>query len=248
MRADTILLMDAGNSRIKWGVERAGEIGFGESIASQAPLSDTVLDSHWGGLERPVTVALASVAAKQVDDAIIAWVSNRWQLDVRKICACRQMAGVVNGYENPSALGVDRWLGLLAAHSLAPAGPVCVADCGTAITMDLLDAGGNHRGGVIAPGLTMMQTALVQGTDRLTTVSPGGHQGLGINTAGAIAAGVTGAAVGLIEHFMHKYGRDGTLLLTGGDASAIAAELSFPYRLEPHLVLMGLSIAVSSES
>jgi type III pantothenate kinase len=248
MTADGSLLLDVGNSRIKWGVAREGRIDVGEPLSSRLPLSNALLDRHWGGLARPVAVALSSVAANKLDEAISDWVAERWRLEVRRVCAGERMAGVVNGYENPSALGVDRWLGLLAARSLAPTASVCVADCGTAITLDSLNADGRHQGGVIAPGLNLMRTALVQGADRLATAFDAGHQGLGKTTAGAIAAGVTGAAVGLIEHFMQQYGHDSTLFLTGGDAPYLATELNLPYRLEPHLVLMGLSIAVSDKS
>ncbi|WP_194270075.1 type III pantothenate kinase [Candidatus Methylospira mobilis] len=246
MTADRILLLDAGNSRIKWGFAREGQqIEAGKAIPARLPFSHALLDRHWGELARPSAVALASVAARRIDDAVIAWVAERWRLEVRRISACKQMSGVINGYEDPSALGVDRWLGLLAAHRLSPASPACVADCGTAITLDWLDADGKHRGGVIAPGLNMMRTALAQGADRLSMAHHGSHQGPGKTTADAIAAGVSGAAIGLIEHFMQQYGRDCALFLTGGDAPHIAAGLNLPHRLEPNLVLMGLSIAVS---
>lgn len=248
MAADTILLLDAGNSRIKWGVAQDGDISVGEPLPSQALLSRELLDRCWAQMDRPAVVALASVAGKQVDDTLCAWVSDHWRRDVCRITACKRTAGVVNGYQNPEQLGVDRWLAMLAARSLVPSDSVCVVDCGTAITLDVLDVDGQHRGGVIAPGLTMMKQALARGTDRLTVIDQADYQNLGTTTAAAIATGVMGAALGLIEHFMQKYGMNSTLLLTGGDAPRIATALSLPHRQEPHLVLKGLLIAASDYS
>jgi type III pantothenate kinase len=124
--------------------------------------------------------------------------------------------------------------------------PACIADCGTAITVDLLDAEGRHLGGLIAPGLTLMMQALTQRAQGLQMAN-GSYQGLlARNTAAAMLSGARHAGVGLIERTLRETGRllgcEPHLVLTGGDAETVAAELSVPYALAPGLVLQGLLI------
>lgn len=237
------LLVDIGNSRIKWGLGENGRVDAGPPFAAEcAPLMGE-LDRQWGGLPAPASVVVSNVAGSEIGACLQNWVGRRWGLPVRFVLPEACAYGVVNGYENPEQLGVDRWVCLVAARHAHPL-PACIADCGTAITVDALDACGNHLGGLIAPGLTLMQQALIQRTQGL-------HQGEGVysgllagNTAAAMMNGARQAGVGLIERTLRAAGRllgcEPHLVLTGGDAQTIAAELSVPYALAPNLVLQGL--------
>jgi type III pantothenate kinase len=150
-----------------------------------------------------------------------------------------QAFGVVNAYQQPERLGVDRWLSLVAVWQQYQVS-ACIVDCGTAITVDLLDAHGRHQGGLISPGLMLMKESLGQGTAALS-VSDASHVfGLADSTEAAIYSGTLMAAIGLIEHVLAKHPSGIRLILTGGDAELIAGQLDAVSTVDPDLVLRGL--------
>jgi type III pantothenate kinase len=152
-----------------------------------------------------------------------------------------QAFNVTNGYSQPEKLGVDRWLALIAVRKKTNT-PVCIVDCGTAITVDVLDMDGRHRGGLICAGLTLMKTALAFNTADLPLADSPHHIGLAIETEAAIYNGTLFAACGLIERVMQDLPENTMLFLTGGDATIIAAQLTQPLTLETDLVLQGLTV------
>ena len=115
-----------------------------------------------------------------------------------------------------------------------------MVDCGSAITVDILDTRGQHLGGMIAPGLLLMREALRQGT-ALPPVPGGVIDILGDDTQAAIQAGTTVALLGLIERACRQAPPNARLLLTGGDAEQLASLMAAPYELCPDLVLEGLA-------
>jgi type III pantothenate kinase len=188
--------------------------------------------------DKPSAVLGASV----LDEAAMADFSAQcrisWGLAPEFARSSAAHAGVVSSYVEPGRLGVDRWLALIALRELAE--NVCVVDCGTAITLDVLRADGLHMGGYILPGLSMMAAALQQETRRVRfdMAEAAVSLALGQSTAEAVRHGALAAVVALIE------GRiaDGqmSLVLTGGDAATVAAALTCSYVLEPELLLHGL--------
>ncbi len=82
--------------------------------------------------------------------------------------------------------------------------PACIVDCGTAITVDLIDADGKHQGGLISPGLTLMKKSLAAGTEALQFHETNYEFGPANFTEAAIYSGTLSAAVGLIEHVLTK--------------------------------------------
>jgi type III pantothenate kinase len=153
--------------------------------------------------------------------------------------------GVQNGYESPQQLGVDRWMALIASwdrfHSAA-----CIVDCGTAVTLDALSHDGRHLGGLIAPGLRLMQKALSSGAQALKDIPGGRVRLLANNTEDAIAAGTFFALTALIDSFVDKVQAElstpALTILTGGDAPAVLPRLSTHAILEPDLILCGLAV------
>ncbi|QSA97676.1 type III pantothenate kinase [Methylococcus sp. EFPC2] len=233
-----LLLIDIGNSRIKWGWADAGGIAPGE------PFVGSDFSAAWSGLPRPSAVWISNVAGPEYAERLRDWVSGRWGLDAHFARSEARACGVINGYDEPARLGVDRWLALIGARGRY-AGPLCVADCGTAITVDVLSASGEHLGGVIAPGLALMNEALGKRTHAL---SPAGRAlvfDLARETESAIAAGVYGAAAGLIEWTRDaaakRLGSLPRLILTGGDGERLAPAWD-EAKLVPELILDGLRI------
>lgn len=239
--AGGLLLVDIGNSRVKWGWAGAGRIEPGEPFAT--PAAAPVFPDAWMDAPPPGQIVVANVAGEGVAAALRAWSEGRWRLSPRFVRAEAEGFGVANGYETPGKLGVDRWVALVGARR-ACAGPVCVADCGTAVTFDALDGAGRHLGGLIAPGLALMRGSLARGTRGLVLAGGEAQDGLARDTAAAIAAGTRQAAAGLVEHAFRAAARElgvaPSLLLTGGDAPDVAAALAVPCEVRPNLVLEGL--------
>ncbi|MFM8333037.1 MAG: type III pantothenate kinase [Candidatus Methylumidiphilus sp.] len=237
----SVLLVDIGNSRVKWGFGRDGRVAPGEPFATAA-LAES-LPRRWGGHPPPSRIVACTVAGLDKIRTVQAWTERRWQMAPLWAQSAAAGFGVVNGYANPEKLGVDRWVALIGARR-GCAGPVCVADCGTAITFDALDADGRHLGGWIAPGLALMRQSLARGTHGLPLAELECQSHLARDTLAGIVGGTLQAAAGLVERGVRAAARDAggafRLLLTGGDAPAIAAELDMPHELRPELVLEGL--------
>jgi type III pantothenate kinase len=146
-------------------------------------------------------------------------------------------------YAEPARMGVDRFLALLAAHARAP-GACLVVGVGTAITVDLLDGDGQHRGGRIAPSPRLMRNALHDAAAQLPAQG-GDYVEFASDTDDALASGCDGAALGLIERSLREatqqLGETPALLLHGGGVKALLAH--FPQAQQaPALVLEGLAL------
>jgi type III pantothenate kinase len=152
---------------------------------------------------------------------------------------------VTNGYRSPAQLGVDRWLALLAAHADGR-GDACVVDCGTAVTIDLVDAAGRHHGGLILPGLRAMREYLLERTRIPPFDKAAPRAVLGRATPEAVANGALLAVVGAVRETLalaHSlFGRPPRLLVAGGDGPLFAAALGETAELRPDLVLEGLAV------
>ncbi len=235
------LLIDSGNSRLKWAL-----------LTAQDPLSIFVVDNQevtqnylfaeWSTYPPPEQVLIASVATHTLVSVLLNALDKIWpgvQISVLKSQALAY--GVINSYEQADKLGVDRWLALIAAHHYY-AGASCIVDCGTAITVDVITAGGVHKGGLISPGIALMKKALAVETANLFYKNSAYPIGLATVTESAIYNGTLYAALGLIERVLTQQSPDTQLILTGGDAALIAAQLSTPFIIDTELVFKGLSI------
>lgn len=238
-----LLLVDIGNSRVKWGTAQDDRIVSGEPFPSDCGSLEESLDCRWQPLSAPVLVYACNVAGAGTERAVAGWVQKRWGISAKFVRSAARGYGVMNGYEKPEKLGVDRWVSLIAAREFGDR-PVCVADCGTALTFDVLNAQGRHLGGLIAPGAAMMKRALVQETKGIKDVAHDRRGGLGRTTAAAVEGGVLAACAGLIERSARnaakELGCEPDLVLTGGDAQIVAAALDMPSKVIPDLVLRGL--------
>ena len=157
------------------------------------------------------------------------------------------LCGVTNAYQAPERLGTDRWANLIAAHAYYP-GPAVIIDCGTAITIDALDAAGKHLGGLIVPGMDLMSAALVGNAAGIELKEPESQSVslLGSSTESAVAGGVLYTAVALVDRVCQdlraELGHATKMLLTGGDAGRILPLLGNRPRHDANLVLKGLSV------
>jgi len=236
-----VLEIDMGNTRLKWRLLNAkgGRIDGGALSYDQVVLWSALLsDISSSGANQIVCVRVASVASVRRLDELRDWCRESFSVEPVVAAVKKDHAGVRVGYDEFSVLGVDRWLGMLAAHQLNPEG-VLVIDCGSAITIDIL-RGGCHAGGYIVPGLRLMAGALFRDTDAIKVDwSDGGQTSPGRNTAQAVNHGLLLMAASFIVEVQARENLP-RLILTGGDATALAAVLCVENLVVPELVLDGL--------
>jgi len=231
-----MIAIDAGNTRIKWGVyDGAAWVAQGALLTTDAASLGAV-STGWPAAAR---VVACNVAGEAVGDAISAALATRFAslLWLRSSAAA---CGVRNLYDQPERLGADRWAALLGARGqIATA---CLVVCaGTATTVDWLDAKGFFRGGLILPGVELMRIALARNTAQLP-LAEGKFCAEPRNTMDAIASGCLHAQTGAIERMFAGLpaGPGATCLLTGGAALHLAPHLNIPFKLVENLVLDGL--------
>ncbi len=242
-----MLLIDIGNSRIKWALTDAEDWQAGNPLLRGKHAFKDIARPAWKDLEPPERVIVACVAGDDYAKSVKTWIKRRWKIDPEFIKTDAQNCGVTNAYPDPERLGVDRWASLIAAHALYDA-PVCIVDCGTAITIDAVAADGKHLGGLIVPGLDLMISSL-------TSQAPGIELDkamqqevslLGRDTESAVKGGTLYSAVALIDRVYNdisdELGRSTVSVITGGDAGRILPLLSKQPDHEPDLVLRGLQI------
>lgn len=236
-----ILLADIGNSRLKWLAWRPGGPGAGTAVVYRGRALDEVLEEAWGTLPRPERVAAVNVAGEAVAAAVRDWCESRWRLRPVFYLAGTAACGVRNRYAEPGRLGADRWAAMIGAYHRY-GGPVCVIDCGTAVTLDLVDARGRHQGGLILPGMALMRQSLYRDTRGIPDEGEAGGEWLGHDTRSCVTAGTRHAVAGGLERALR--GLDGAVrcVLTGGDAARLASLLDREVILEPDLVLHGLRL------
>lgn len=181
------LLIDAGNSRIKWALAAAdgarlhtGASSHDEAPGNAAPDAATVRDfADWSALPLPGSAWISNVAGAAVAQRIDAALDAHWPgLSRTVIRATRQQCGVTNSYTTPDALGSDRWAGMIGARAAFPGEPLLIATFGTATTLEALRADGTFVGGLIAPGWTLMMRSLGEHTAQLPVLDAQHARGL----------------------------------------------------------------------
>lgn len=227
------LLIDAGNSRIKWAWFD-GKALRGDAAADLAGLDAETLAGAW----QAATAALYTCVAGDAVDALI-----RTALPagcaVRRVRASASECGITSLYDDPAQLGADRWVALIGARGLL-SGPLVVATAGTATTVDALDAGSRFLGGYILPGVQLMLASLARNTAALPLAS-GQAAHWPRNTDDAIHNAAIDAQAALIERIHDQLGVDAQVLLSGGAAALISPRLRCAHRVAGNLVLQGLS-------
>jgi len=242
--ADVALLIDQGNTRLKWVLARAGEID--ENSAGQGDPEAFMQACRNDASILPASALISSVASKEEARVLAGFCESRWGLKAQLLESTEQLGGVHNAYREPKMLGVDRWLaivGAVARHGK----PVVIWDLGTATTLDAVDETGLHLGGMIYPGPATMLDSLSRDTKlrvppnlESSAVTPGR------STAACISNGVYVAQVGVLNQFLRnisaKMGGEPLLVVTGGAASQILPLLDFQYIHDPWLVFRGMLV------
>lgn len=250
------LLLDIGNSRLKWGLLEDGHLRRTGDI-THARLHDSGFSALTARLPRRLDKVLASnVAGAGFARRLSGVIGIHCDRNIQFARCERTAHGVTIGYRQPRLLGVDRWVAMIAVRAEFR-GAVCIVDAGTAVTIDALDSNGNHLGGQIIPGLVLMGTALRSDTIGISDVKRApqdprpGMAMFANNTDAAVHNGAINAVCGAIERAVRTLRASGhrtRIVLTGGDASRILKQLGDKALHRPHLVLQGLAYMVQSES
>jgi len=235
-----ILAVDAGNTRIKWGLhDGRGWAATGAVATSEAAR----LAEAWEGLPRVGRALACNVAGPGVERSIAAACARKGA-SLETLAPRREQLGVVNGYRDPAQLGSDRWAALVAAHAARRAHQL-VVNAGTALTVDALAADGRFLGGLIVPGPALMRRSLDSGTAALR-LTEGAFADFPASTPDAITTGAVQACVGAIERMAASMAARALpaerVVLSGGAAGEIARHLPMPFAIHENLVLDGLAL------
>lgn len=239
-----MLIVDVGNSRIKWEFWKDGYTLAQGSCDTRSAFRCPV-DCAWAKLPNPQRLLVANVAGEGIAERLTRWAVERWRVAPEFATVSVAACGVKNGYDEPAQLGVDRWLGLIAVWH-RHASPACLVDCGTAVTVDGLSPVGQHIGGLVLPGPWLMRRALAAHTHAIEeTRARDAAVLLAHNTADGVAAGTAHAIAACIDRVANEIKRrfnDAQCIITGGDARFIIPLLTDRFVMIPNLVLQGLLI------
>ena len=244
----SFLAVDIGNTRLKWALYEeplpgAATIAHGATFLEAI---DGLAEGPWRHLPVPASMLGSNVAGEGVrrraEEQLELWdVEPRWVVSSASAC------GVVNGYDHPVRLGVDRWVALIGARNRVlargPARPVLVVMVGTAVTVDAIDTEGRFLGGLILPGYGLMLRALEMGTAGLKAPT-GEAVEFPTNTSDALMSGGSDAIAGAIERMHRKLlkrcGREPALIMSGGAAVKLATISDLPFEMVDTLIFDGL--------
>jgi type III pantothenate kinase len=187
-------------------------------------------------------VWIAQVMGAPHEPKIASAIQGRFGLAPQFARSRDEYLGLKCAYADPSRLGVDRWLMLLAAWR-EQRGACCVVSAGTALTFDAVDVQGQHMGGFIAPGLAAMLKATL-GSTRFATFDLDAEYdaGLGDNTEACVRQGAFLACVGAIDRGLSTTGVSGPRFICGGDAATLLPQLDGAWQHRRDLVLQGLLV------
>jgi len=234
-----ILLLDVGNTRVKWAwleyIEVAPAGAVAHNSTHRAWQREIEADGH-----RPTRVVVSNVAGPAFAAALTLWCRDHYSVDPEFVLAREALLGVRNGYRRPSALGVDRWLTLIAAWRRSPR-PTLIVSSGTALTIDALDGTGLHRGGLIIPGLSMLTETQAILAAEPDFEAPDQHA-----LGDAVPLMLASAAQRAWLQLRDLLGLEPVLLLTGGDARLLAEQIQTPTDIVPDLVLNGLAAVATN--
>ena len=254
------LLIDAGNTRVKWALAAPGA-GLGDWRAHGAHMHADAADFPGAllaalaagasfGAPAIGRVLIANVAGQQVRDMLaISLAAPQLAIAAQAIewfASVPQRAGVRNAYRNPSQLGCDRFAAAIGAHALCPGKAIVVANCGTATTIDAITADGTFLGGMILPGLGLMAGSLARNTAQLPQIKPGKlPEGFADNTDDAILTGCLAAQAGAIERAFALH-QAVECIISGGAAPYVAPAVAVPQRHVDNIVMIGLDAVLRS--
>lgn len=255
-QSSTFLLVDIGNSSIKWCSSVQADIDATalkkekltvfRKVYTKDISQDFFLDL-WAQLDVPLKVVVSNVADIAVLQALQQACTQLWSLRVIQVTSVDESFSFLNTYKDPAQLGDDRFCVMVGAYQQTDTDYI-VVDCGSAITIDIVASCEGkqraHQGGYILPGLNLMKTSLARQTADVRVDNSHKTNSLlpGDTTETCVNAATTLSAVALIESvFKQQQNEALQCILTGGDAEEVARFLSIKHHIIPDLVMQGLA-------
>jgi type III pantothenate kinase len=245
------LLFDIGNTRIKWAYDSGSELLYAGEVTHRGSSVEDV-SQVIAALEHPADEIWAvNVAGDELAKVFTTAIIKRFGASPYFVRTAHRYGEVVNGYEDVSQHGVDRWAAVVGAWYQYRSN-VCVVDVGTAMTIDLVRADGQHEGGFILPGTRLMTTALHRDTSDIEAFS-GRRKSFeqerwcGNDTLSAVQLGAVFALRAAVTESARMLGKETRVVLTGGDADALLPLSGIEYETRPLLVLEGLQRLAAAE-
>jgi type III pantothenate kinase len=166
---------------------------------------------------------------------------------IKFISAVDQHSKVDFSLMDCSTLGADRVANAIAAAEFYRL-PAAVIDCGTAITLEVIDKEYRFVGGAIAPGRKLLRQALANGTAQLPAIPLKNDipEFIGRNTVEAIRFGVDTGIIGVVREWLDRVKEtypDLTVILTGGDAGYLASSFPEAVLSDEYFTLHGIRVA-----
>ena len=244
----SFLAIDIGNTRLKWALYEQPRPGAALMTQGAVFLEtiDTLAETDWRSLPAPASMLGCVVAGDGVKRRVEEQL-DLWELEPRWVVSSAKACGVVNGYDHPVRLGVDRWTALIGARQRVLASgnarAALVVMVGTAVTVDALDETGRFLGGLILPGFGLMLRALEMGTAGLKAPT-GEAVDFPTNTSDALMSGGADAIAGAVERMHRKLlertGQAPALIMSGGAAVKLAPIVDLPFETVDTLIFDGL--------
>jgi type III pantothenate kinase len=264
------LLLDIGNSRIKWALLR-GPYRRGCRFAASGALDLARLAGRGLAMQRLLesidprpSIVACNVAGAAVERQLRRIAARAGARAPQFVRSAQAAGGVRNAYAEPWRLGADRWAALVGARAEHPDRALCLVAIGTAMTVDLLDERGRHRGGSIIPGPELMVGSLLARTAGIRRRAGGRSAARAVrgrmaraplfarDTRGAVTAGAVHAAAALIGESMRAarvlLGRTPRLMISGGAAGAVVPMLRIAHGRGDDLVWRGLAVLRSERT
>jgi len=243
-----ILEVDAGNSRIKWRL-LSSDSGV---VQSRGVFANKDLDfwlKELDQISQIKKIRVSSVAGQYALKQMSAYFSQRNWAFIEAQTA-KKTAGVTCAYTDPSTLGVDRWMGIVAAYNQFRS-PCIIVDAGSAVSIDIIDGNGLHLGGYIMPGFEMGLQAILAGTsnvrvERLDFKEPMSFMP-GHSTEQCLVRGQLLAVKSMVEHIfvgMQAKKIIPEIVLTGGNGEQLGGVIDGFVHFESELVLNGLKFSI----
>lgn len=242
------LLIDLGNTRLKWALWSNGRRSMGGVFAHADTSLEAALSSNWTALPKPEAIFVASVVKDTQEHELTRLLESHFDQAVEFVRSPANALGIRNAYAEPERLGVDRFLGMATVHNASPRAQILIS-CGTALTLDALTSTGQHLGGLIAPSPTLMRKALGISTARVGE-QVGELVEIADNTADAAWSGCVLSSVALIERFRDEVSRRlGVPVAIVGDGGGLDEWLTLLPEVErgSDLVLRGLALWAERE-
>lgn len=234
-----ILLIDVGNSRTKYVqyIEgQAPDTGGLSNInqVSNQDFNQAYFTQHFAEASR---VIVANVANASLTDELSSWCES-CGIGCEQVYSERQRKELISAYQEPSTLGIDRWLALLGTMYLYPNKNVLIIDAGTATTIDLVDSTGKHQGGWILAGIKALFNSILSNSTLVHAKSNEDNQTgsiiepsveFGRSTTDNVHNACWAATLGMIKEGIvqaEKLGKIDQILLTGGNGEALAKLLT----------------------